>query len=64
VREVTIRRSLPLATRNLRIVPSRLGARAGIVGAGMMVREHVLAPEAIERALERGEDNGRPSPAA
>jgi predicted NBD/HSP70 family sugar kinase len=64
VREVTIRRSLPLATRHLRIVPSRLGARAGVVGAGMMVREHVLAPEAIERALERGEDNGRPSPAA
>jgi predicted NBD/HSP70 family sugar kinase len=57
VREVTIRRSLPLATRHLRIVPSRLGARAGIVGAGIMVREHVLAPDAIERALEGG--NGR-----
>jgi predicted NBD/HSP70 family sugar kinase len=52
VREVTISRSLPLATRHLRIVPSRLGARAGVVGAGMMVREHVLAPEAVERALE------------
>jgi predicted NBD/HSP70 family sugar kinase len=62
VREVTIRRSLPLATRHLRIVPSRLGARAGVVGAGMMVREHVLAPEAIERALERGgpDSNGQP----
>jgi predicted NBD/HSP70 family sugar kinase len=62
VREVTIRRSLPLATRHLRIVPSRLGARAGVVGAGMMVREHVLAPEAIERALERGGGNGRARP--
>jgi predicted NBD/HSP70 family sugar kinase len=59
VREVTIRRSLPLATRHLRIVPSRLGARAGIVGAGMMVREHVLAPEAIERALEGGSSVSR-----
>jgi predicted NBD/HSP70 family sugar kinase len=54
VREVTIRRSLPLATRHLRIVPSRLGPRAGIVGAGLMVREQVLAPDAIERALEAG----------
>ncbi|MGH2949780.1 MAG: ROK family protein, partial [Solirubrobacteraceae bacterium] len=53
VREVTIRRSLPLATRHLRIVPTRLGERAGIVGAGIMVREHVLAPAAIERALEQ-----------
>jgi predicted NBD/HSP70 family sugar kinase len=52
VREVTIRRSLPLATRYLKIVPSRLGDRAGVVGAGMMVREHVLAPAAVERALD------------
>jgi predicted NBD/HSP70 family sugar kinase len=51
VREVTIRRSLPLATRHLRIVPSKLGERAGIVGAGIMVREHVLAPAVIEHAL-------------
>jgi predicted NBD/HSP70 family sugar kinase len=54
VREVTFRRSPPLATRHLRIVPSRLGVRAGVVGAGMMIREHVLAPAAIEAALERG----------
>jgi predicted NBD/HSP70 family sugar kinase len=59
VREVTIRRSLPLATRHLRIVPSRLGHRAGVVGAGMMVREHVLAPAAVERALEPSNGNGR-----
>jgi predicted NBD/HSP70 family sugar kinase len=52
VREVTIRRSLPLATRYLKIVPSRLGDRAGVVGAGMVVREHVLAPAAVERALD------------
>jgi predicted NBD/HSP70 family sugar kinase len=52
VREVTIRRSLPLATRHLRIGPSRLGDRAGVVGASMMVREHVLAPDAIERTLD------------
>ena len=58
VREVTIRRSLPLATRHLRIVPSKLGVRAGVVGAGMMVREHILAPAAVERSLGSANGNG------
>jgi predicted NBD/HSP70 family sugar kinase len=52
VREVTFRRSLPLATRDLRLVPGRLGDRAGIHGAATMVLEHVLAPEAIDKALQ------------
>jgi predicted NBD/HSP70 family sugar kinase len=51
VREVTFRRSLPLATRDLRTVPSRLGDRAGVHGAATMVLEHVLAPAAIDRAI-------------
>ena len=51
VREVTFRRSLPLATRDLRTVPSRLGDRAGVRGAATMVLEHVLAPEAIDSAI-------------
>ena len=51
VREVTFQRSLPLATRDLRIVPSRLGDRAGVIGAAIMVIEHVLAPAAIDQAL-------------
>jgi predicted NBD/HSP70 family sugar kinase len=54
VREVTIGRSPPLATRHLRVVPSRLGERAGVVGAGLLLCEHVLAPAAIDRALELG----------
>jgi predicted NBD/HSP70 family sugar kinase len=54
VREVTFQRSLPLATRDLRLVPSRLGDRAGIHGAATMVLEHVLAPEAIDRAIRAG----------
>jgi predicted NBD/HSP70 family sugar kinase len=37
VREVTIQRSLPLATGELSIVPSQLGDRAGVVGAAIMV---------------------------
>jgi hypothetical protein len=35
----------------LRTAPSRLGDRAGVVGAATMVIEHVLAPEAIDRAI-------------
>jgi predicted NBD/HSP70 family sugar kinase len=54
VREVIFQRSLPLATGDLRIVPSRLGDRAGVIGAAIMVIEHVLAPEAVDRAIERG----------
>jgi len=54
VREVTFRRSLPLATGELRTVPSKLGDRAGVTGAAIMVLEHVLAPEAIDRAIQDG----------
>jgi predicted NBD/HSP70 family sugar kinase len=51
VREGIFSRSLPLATRDLRIVPSRLGDRAGVIGAATMAIEHVLAPGAVDRAL-------------
>jgi predicted NBD/HSP70 family sugar kinase len=52
VREGIFSRSLPLATRDLRIVPSRLGDRAGVTGAATMVIEHVLSPDAVDRSLE------------
>src|SRR5215210_1516657 len=52
VREGIFSRSLPLATRDLRIVPCRLGDRAGVIGAATMAIEHVLAPEAVDRSLE------------
>jgi predicted NBD/HSP70 family sugar kinase len=51
VREVVYQRSLPLATRHLRIVRSRLDDRAGVVGAAVMVIEHVLSPEAVDAAV-------------
>ena len=51
VREGIFGRSLPLATRDLRIVPCRLGDRAGVIGAATMVIEHVLSPDAIDRSL-------------
>ena len=53
VREGIFSRSLPLATRDLRIVPSRLGDRAGVIGAATMVIEHVLSPDAVDRSLEQ-----------
>ena len=52
IREVTYRRSPPLATQALQTAPSRLGDRAGILGAAIMVIEHILAPEAIDRSLQ------------
>jgi predicted NBD/HSP70 family sugar kinase len=52
VREGILSRSLPLATRDLRIVPSRLGDRAGITGAAITAIEHVLSPEAVDRTLQ------------
>jgi len=52
VREVIFQRSLPLATRDLTIANSRLGDRAGVVGAAIMVIDHILAPDAVDRALQ------------
>ncbi|MGH2796199.1 MAG: ROK family transcriptional regulator [Thermoleophilaceae bacterium] len=49
VREIAFRRSLPLATRDLRLVASRLGDRAGVIGTTIMVTEHVLAPAAVDQ---------------
>ncbi|MDF5753892.1 ROK family transcriptional regulator [Spongiactinospora sp. TRM90649] len=51
VREVVYRRSTALATRNLRIEPSRLGPGAGITGCALMVLDNILSPEAVDTAL-------------
>ncbi|WP_366942440.1 ROK family transcriptional regulator [uncultured Serinicoccus sp.] len=50
IREIVYQRSLPLATEHLRIVASKAGAQAGVLGAATMAVEHVLSPEAIEAA--------------
>ncbi|MFB4271901.1 ROK family transcriptional regulator [Nonomuraea sp. GTA35] len=49
VREAIYSRSLPLATQHLGIKAGELGDRAGVVGAAVMVVEHVLAPDSIDR---------------
>jgi len=49
VREAAFARSPPMATRELRMSLARLGERAGLIGAAVMVVEHVLAPEYVDR---------------
>lgn len=50
IREEVYRRSLPLATEHLRIVPSVSGEQSGVLGAAAMAIAHALSPEAIEQA--------------
>ncbi|MGO4384628.1 ROK family protein [Specibacter sp. RAF43] len=51
VREIVYQRSLPLATSRLRIVQSMATDHAGVLGAGRMVIDHVLAPASVERLV-------------
>jgi predicted NBD/HSP70 family sugar kinase len=53
VREVVYRRSLPLATTELRIVQSRAGDRAGVIGGATMVIDHALSPFQLDALLDR-----------
>jgi predicted NBD/HSP70 family sugar kinase len=53
VREAVIGRSLPMATRDLKVASARLGERAGMIGAAIMVIEDVLAPANVDRAVAR-----------
>jgi predicted NBD/HSP70 family sugar kinase len=59
IRSVVYGRSLPLATRHLELVPSKLDDRAGVFGAAMMVTEHVLRPEAVEVLVARARQGAR-----
>ncbi|WP_328782886.1 ROK family protein [Streptomyces canus] len=51
VRELLYQRALPRSTARLEVVTSRLGERAGLIGAGALVVEHLYAPERIEERL-------------
>ncbi|USQ88201.1 ROK family protein [Streptomyces phaeoluteigriseus] len=51
VRELLYQRALPRSTARLDVVTSRLGDRAGLVGAGAMVVEHLYAPTRVEERL-------------
>lgn len=54
VRETVYQRSHPLATRQLRIVPTGFRSRSGIVGASYLVRDHVLSPARVDALLAAG----------
>ncbi|KUN28859.1 ROK family transcriptional regulator [Streptomyces antibioticus] len=55
VRELLYQRALPRSTAHLDVVTSRLGERAGLVGAGALVVEYLYAPgRAEERLLALG----------
>ncbi|WP_328736391.1 ROK family protein [Streptomyces bobili] len=52
VRELLYQRALPRSTARLDVVTSRLGDRAGLVGAGAMVVEYLYAPTRVEERLQ------------
>jgi glucokinase-like ROK family protein len=54
IRETVYRRSLPLATRDLVVQRSSLGALAGVVGASAMVLEQLFSREFLARWLDEG----------
>jgi predicted NBD/HSP70 family sugar kinase len=53
IREAIYRRSSCLATENLEIVRTRLGDRAGVIGAAALVLDQRLSPGAVDRQLAR-----------
>jgi predicted NBD/HSP70 family sugar kinase len=65
VRESVYARASAIATRELRILPSTYGDRAGVVGCAAMALDQVLSPPAVQALLEaRGERevSARPRP--
>jgi predicted NBD/HSP70 family sugar kinase len=53
IREGVYRQASALATRELRILTSRVGARAGVVGVTTLALEHVLEPANVDALLLR-----------
>lgn len=60
IREVVYKRSLPLATRTLRVEPSSLDDTAGLVGAAHLVVDQLFAPARLARWLSHTSPAGRP----
>jgi glucokinase-like ROK family protein len=57
IRETVYRRSLPLATRELLLQRSSLGALAGVIGASSMVVEQLFSREALARLVSLRDPN-------
>ena len=60
VREAVYRRSLPLATRHLRIMQSPLSDRAALTGAAATVVDELLSQELLAHWIPLGSPAGRP----
>ena len=60
IRETIYRRSLPLATRDLRIAVSSLGGVAGVIGASSMVVDQLFSRGSIALWLDAGDPAGAP----
>jgi glucokinase-like ROK family protein len=60
VREAVYRRSLPLATRTLRIEFSTIGQAAGLAGAVHLVLDELFAPHRLAQWLPWNSPAGRP----
>lgn len=61
VRQVIFNRSLPLATRSLRVERAPLGDVAGLKGAGFMVIDELLSANRLVRWLDKGSPVGQPA---
>lgn len=55
IRETLYRAAVPASTRRLQLVSAELGRNTGVRGAAIMVAEHVLAPDAIDRRIAAGD---------
>ncbi|RHW26400.1 ROK family protein [Nocardioides immobilis] len=53
VRESVYARASAIATRELRILPSTFGDRAGLVGCAAMALDQVLSPAAVQSLLDK-----------
>jgi glucokinase-like ROK family protein len=60
VRQTIYARSLPLATRHLRISASQLGASGGLVGGVSIVVDQLFAPPILAQWMLDGSPQGRP----
>ncbi|MEU6678935.1 ROK family protein [Streptomyces sp. NPDC046925] len=52
VRELLYQRAMPRTTANLNVVTAQLGDRAGLMGAGEMVVEHLYSPDRADARLD------------
>ena len=55
IRESVYRRSLPLATRHLLVIPSSLGESGGVIGTAAMVLDELFSDINLTATLARGE---------